>query len=148
MSSIAARRRRISRRVRAGALALAALALVGIAAAPAAAAEPEIPLASPLAPSMTLAFAGQEAEVVGTRAVLAVKCRGPRSGTCDGTVTLSVGGSDHSAAFSVLGGHRQSLVVPLGPGAPRHARHRVRAVAETVQELGACQQTERFLRLR
>ncbi len=146
MKSIAAGWAKSSKRLRIGLAAAALTALAATAASPAAA-ESEIPLASPMAPSMTLSFAGRSAKMVGSRAVFSVRCKGPRNGTCAGTVTLSVGGRDHKAAFSVLGGHRQSLVVPIGSGAARPAKHRVRAVAETVQDLGACHETERFLRL-
>lgn len=147
MSSIAAGWGKPSRRLRAVlAGGAAAVALTAAAAAPAPAAA--VPFASPMAQSMTLSFSGHSAKLVGTGAVVSVRCRGPKSGTCAGTVTLSVGGGDHRVAFSVLGGHRQSLVVPLGRKSGQSAKQRVRAVAETVQDLGACHETERFLRLR
>ncbi len=146
MKSIAAGWSRSSKRVRAGLAAFAAASLLGAAlVAPAAAAE--LTAESLYGPSMSLAFSGTRAELVGTGARLTVRCKGPRSGNCTGTVSLRVGATTHKAAFSVVGGHRQSIVVPLGADADGSGQQRVRAVASTLQPLGSCHRVERVLRL-
>jgi hypothetical protein len=102
-------------------------------------------------PQMTLVFAGETTRDTGPGAVVSVKCNGPRSGVCTGTVSLDLGGQTHKAPFSVLGGHRQNVVVPLGgdgtdsgDSGPRRAL----AVASTMQPLGPCALTEQVLRLK
>ena len=132
-----------------GALAaLTAAAVIAVGFGPATAAADEVP-DSLAGPSVNLAFPGQSATVVDSGAVIAVKCKGPRGSSCTGTVALHLGGATHKASFSVEGGARQSIVVPLGrDGGAAVARHRARVVASTMQPLGACRHTERVLRLR
>jgi hypothetical protein len=98
---------------------------------------------------MSLSFARDNARVVGTKALVFVKCTGPESGFCTGTVTLSLAGEDHKVPFSVAGGRRQTVIVPLGSADPGETVGRkALAVASTVQPLGPCQESERLLRLR
>jgi hypothetical protein len=99
-------------------------------------------------PSMSLTFTKANAKVTGSGALVSVKCEGPVDGTCVGTLALRVGSSTHKAPFSVLGGNKQTLVVPLGDDGEAAAGHRIRAVASTVQPLGAPTDRERTLRLR
>jgi hypothetical protein len=103
---------------------------------------------SAFGPRMSLAFSKDSAKVVGDKALVAVKCLGPQEGTCVGTVSLSLDGATHKVPFSVLGGHRQNLVVPLGCGEDGPAAGTARALASTVQPLGASREAERTLRLR
>ncbi len=133
--------------------ALAALAAVAATVALAAglgsasASADEVP-ASLLGPSVNVAFPRQSASVVGNSAVVAVKCKGPQGSSCTGTVTLYLGGAAHKASFYVEGGVRQNVIVPLGADGDSASGRRARAVAETVQPLGACRESERLLRLR
>jgi hypothetical protein len=148
VTSIAAHGDRSSQGFRARLAAVAVtVGLLATAVAPAAAGA-EAGSESPLGPSMSLAFARGQAKVVGTGALLSVKCRGPESGTCIGTVSLLAGGSAHKTPFSIGGGREQNIVVPLGSDGGRVTRGRVRALARTLQPLGACRETERVLSLR
>jgi len=102
-------------------------------------------------PRMTLIFARDTARETGAGAVLSVKCLGPRSGVCAGTVSLELEGQTYKAPFSVIGGHRQSLVVPLGTDASASrdsGPQRALAVASTMQPLGAPALTEQLLRVK
>ncbi len=102
-------------------------------------------------PRMTLVFARESARDTGAGAVVSVKCIGPSSGVCAGTVALDLGGQTHKAPFSVIGGHRQSVVIPLGSDANDSADsgpRRALAVASTMQPLGPCALTEQVLRLK
>ena len=128
-----------------GLASLAAASFLGAALVPATAGA-EIVADTPYGLSMSLAFTGTKAKIVGTGAVVAVRCKGSRSGSCTGTLSLRVGATTHKAAFSVPGGHRQTIVVPLGSDDNGSGQDRVRAVAKTVQPLGSCHRTERFLR--
>ncbi|HEV7563567.1 MAG TPA: hypothetical protein VGO24_08695 [Solirubrobacterales bacterium] len=127
-----------------------AAVLLAMAVAPAGAAAEGTP-ESVLGPRMSLVFTKDTAQVVGAKALVLVKCLGSQTGTCVGTVSLDVQGDAHKVPFSVLGGHKQSLVVPLGSGQDRPARAAARkavAVASTVQPLGPCHEAERTLRLK
>ena len=102
-------------------------------------------------PRTTLVFAHDTAHVTGAGAVLSVKCNGPRSATCAGTISLELGGQTYKAPFSVMGGHRQSQVVPLGSTATESrdsGPQRAFATASTMQPLGAPALTEQVLRVK
>jgi hypothetical protein len=148
VNSIAARWGRSSSRVRAGLAAVALAAAVLLTALAPAAASAGGAQDSIYGPSMSLSFVGASARLVGTGAVVSVRCAGSRRGSCAGTVSLRFAGSTHKVAFSVAGGRRQNLVVPLGADRGRIGKHRVRAVARTVQPLGSCRESRRLLRLR
>ena len=129
----------------AGAAVLAAAIL-----APASAAAEGTP-ESVLGPRMSLVFTKDTAQVIGDKALVSVKCLGSQSGTCVGTVSLDVEGAGHKVPFSVFGGRKQNLVVPLGSEADRTARsadRRALALASTLQPLGPCHEAERALRLK
>ncbi len=146
MNSIAVGRARSSKRVRASLAALAAAALLGAALGPASAGA-ETGAESLYGPSMRLAFTGGKAKLTGVGAVVAVKCKGPRGGTCAGTVSLRFAGATHKAPFSIAGGNRQRVVVPLGADGERARHRRAHAVASTAQPLGAYRHAARVLRL-
>jgi len=74
-------------------------------------------------PEMSLVFTAETARLVGSSALVPVRCLGPQEGLCSGTVTLSVKGRKHKAPFSLVGGSAQNLVVPVG-GAGWPARSR------------------------
>jgi hypothetical protein len=102
-------------------------------------------------PRMTLVFARDTAQATGAGAVLSVRCKGPRSGVCAGTISLELGGQTFKAPFSVMGGHRQRQVVPLGSVATDSrdtGSQRAFATASTMQPLGAPALTEQVLRLK
>jgi len=148
VNSIAARWGRSSSRARAGLATVAFSAAALLATLTPAVAGAESTQESFYGPSMKLAFTRASVHVSGPGAVVSVKCQGPRGGTCAGTVSLRFAGSTHKVAFSVEGGHRQNLIVPLGADRGRIGKHRVRAVARTVQPLGSCRESRRLLRLR
>jgi hypothetical protein len=130
-------------------LAAVATALAAFALPAAASAETAAEFVS--GPRTSLGFARDTVRETGAGAVLSVKCNGPRSGVCAGTVSLEIEGQTHKAPFSVMGGHRQSLVVPLGAGATDSrdsGPRRVLGVASTMQPLGPCALTEQVLRLK
>lgn len=102
-------------------------------------------------PRMTLVFARDTARETGAGAVLPVKCLGPRSGVCAGTLSLEFDGQAYKAPFSVMGGHRQFQVVPLGAAATESrdtGPQRAVATASTMQPLGTPVLTEQVLRLK
>lgn len=146
MNSNPARQHRTSRRPRAGLATL--VAVLGVAVAAPAASSAETLTESLYGPSMKLEFAGHTARLAGSGAVVLVRCTGPRSGTCVGTASLRVRGAERSVAFSIPGGMRRHLVVPLGSDRGRLGKKRVRAFAETVQPLGSCRESRRALRVR
>ncbi|HET7445400.1 MAG TPA: hypothetical protein VFJ57_12145 [Solirubrobacterales bacterium] len=102
-------------------------------------------------PRMALTFARDTARLTGAGAVVSVKCNGPRSGVCAGTLSFEIEGASHKAPFSVMGGQRRSLVVPLGDGAAESSdsgARRALATASTMQPLGAPSLTEQVLRVK
>jgi hypothetical protein len=102
-------------------------------------------------PRMTLVFARDTAHVTGAGAVLSVRCNGPRSGACAGTISLELGGQTFKAPFSVMGGQRQFQVIPLGSAASDSrdsGPQRAVATASTMQPLGAPALTEQVLRVK
>lgn len=100
---------------------------------------------------MSLEFTRSTARVVGSGALVFVKCTGPSSGLCTGTVALRLGAKSHKAPFSVVGGASQNVVVPLG--SDREAFDRAGgktalAVASTAQALGSYVETTGVLHLK
>lgn len=115
------------------------LAVVG----PQAVAQPLVPGAGPT----NLSITSEEARLVGSEALIAVRCEGPDTALCSGTLRVSVAGQTRNAPFSVFAGSRQSLDVSLGRGLARHARRAV-AVANTVQASGGSSQSRAVLHFR
>ena len=100
---------------------------------------------------MSLEFTRSTARVVGSGALVFVKCTGPSGGMCTGTVALRLGARSHKAAFSVVGGASQSVVVPLGSDRAAFDRaggKTALAVAGTAQPLGSYVETTGVLHIR
>lgn len=96
---------------------------------------------------MTLVFTDESARLVGSEALVQVRCEGPRSGICNGTAVLSVARQKHKVPFAVTGGARSSLALPLGsPDALRGKR--AVALAKTLQHSGGYLRAREVLRLR
>lgn len=95
----------------------------------------------------TLVFKAGSARLVGASALVKVRCLGPRSGLCNGTVTLSVAKRRNEVPFSVGGGNSQSIAVPVGPAGRLDGMIAV-AVAKTAQPFGGSRTSARRLRLR
>lgn len=115
------------------------LAAVG----PQAIAQPLVPGSGPT----SLAISSEQARLVGSEALIAVRCEGPQAALCSGTLEVSVAGETRKAPFSVFAGSRQSLDVSLGRGLARNA-HRAVAVATTVQASGGSSQSRAVLHFR
>jgi hypothetical protein len=79
-----------------------------------------------------LEFATDTAEAAAGQVVVPVECVGESTGLCSGTLALSWHGRRAVSTFSVLGGSRDTVVVPLAPG----RRAKIAAVATTSQSLG------------
>jgi hypothetical protein len=112
-----------------------------------------VPAAASAAPvpgsegAMNLEFARDTVRTVGPGALVFVKCSGPESGLCSGTVTLTVAGAKHKVAFSVSGGSSQNLVVPLGSDKVASGTAAV-AQSSTAQPIGAFSQSTEVLHFR
>lgn len=96
---------------------------------------------------MNLVFTEASARLVGSQALVQVRCEGPRSGICNGTATLRVAGQAHEVPFAVTGGARSSLAVPVGSADGLRGKRAV-ALAKTVQQSGGCLRAREVLRLR
>lgn len=130
-------------RLRTGFGTLAAVgALIALAApSPTSAAPPPTPSSE-----LSLAFNSESAHLVGSQALVLVKCLGSRASTCNGTLTLSTAGNRHRVPFSVIGGTSEDLAVPLGSDAS--SARRAVAVARTVQASGRYVRSSEVIRLR
>ncbi len=96
---------------------------------------------------MSLVFMRPTARVVGSEALVSVKCVGSRNAVCSGTVSIAVAHRRHQTPFSVSGGSRQSLAVPVGPR--RTVGNTLgRAVANTAQPSGGYVRIREALRFR
>jgi hypothetical protein len=143
------------------AIATVALALLGFAApAPLAAAEPapaesgspvyETPSYEAPEP-MVVGFATKSAKISGPGAIVSVRCTGTAAGSCDGTLSLHLGGGTHKVPYTIAAGAREIVVVPLGDPSKRAWRRQPRtgvAVTRTVQPLGGLVRSSRLLHLR
>jgi hypothetical protein len=135
---------------------LAALLLV-LAVAPAAMAE-EAPSSEAAAEAsgetteptpMSVEFTRRRASIVGSRAVVFVRCTGTAAVTCDGTLALRGIRGSHKVPYSLQTGEEQALVVPLGDDSdslPRGAK--AHAVSRTLQLTGGTVRTSSVLRVR
>lgn len=95
--------------------------------------------------AMALVFASGEAHEAAGNVAVPVRCLGPGTGFCSGVVTLSRSGHGISIPFSVRGGGREVLFVPLRLGGRGHHPRRVHGVATTDQALGPVTSTRQFL---
>jgi hypothetical protein len=83
-----------------------------------------------------LEFAGDTAELSAGQIAVPVECVGDSTAFCSGTLALSWHGKRSVSAFSVQGGHDETVIVPL-PNKGLDRRARVAAVATTSQPLGS-----------
>jgi len=115
------------------------LALAGFAALISLAALPALASAEALVPGgnseMSLVFSAESAHLVGSSALVPVKCLGSGNGLCNGTVTLTVKGAKHKVPFALVGGSAQTLEVPVGSAGGLSGATAV-AVARTQQAVG------------
>jgi hypothetical protein len=94
----------------------------------------------------SLTFPSGKAQLVGSQALVLVRCLGPQTAACNGTLTLGTSGHRHKVPFSVFGGTSQSLTVPLGSDAG--AVKRAMAVARTAQQGGGYTRSSEVLHFR
>ncbi|HEY2055831.1 MAG TPA: hypothetical protein VGH14_18010 [Solirubrobacterales bacterium] len=94
---------------------------------------------------MSLVFASGNAKSVADNVVVPVQCLGNGRGFCSGNVTFSRNGHHISIPFSVRGGGRDVLFVPLSLGGKASHPRRVHGVAITTQPLGPATSTQEFL---
>jgi hypothetical protein len=81
-----------------------------------------------------LEFAGDTAEYAAGQVAVPVECVGGPTGFCSGSLTISVRGKHATSTFSVQGGSRDTVAVPVPGGRGRPTK--VTAVATTTQPLG------------
>ena len=93
---------------------------------------------------MKIVFSGRFARVAGPGAPVSVKCTGSVSRSCDGTLSLLVGGESSEVPFTVARGETRTVVVPLWRAGSLSAL----AVAETVQPSGGVVRSKHSFRLR
>ncbi|MBS1885395.1 MAG: hypothetical protein JSS97_20790 [Actinobacteria bacterium] len=94
---------------------------------------------------MTLVFASDSTHEAAGNVAVPVQCLGPDNGFCSGVVTLSRSGHSTSIPFSVRGGGREVLFVPLRLGGRADHPRRVHGVATTDQALGPATSAKQFL---
>jgi hypothetical protein len=86
---------------------------------------------------MELDFAGDSVQAAAGEVAVPVDCSGLAGGFCSGTITLSWSGRRGAAPFSVRGGGKETILVPLSVETRAGHPARLSAVASTVQPLGA-----------
>lgn len=96
---------------------------------------------------VSLVFPAATARLIGSTALVPVKCLGPRIEQCTGTVTLSANGHKHNAPFALVGGTSQSLAVPVDSSGEL-ANRRAVAVARTLEPAGSYARSSGVLRFR
>jgi hypothetical protein len=100
-------------------------------------------------PEASIEFTRRTASLVGSRALVYVKCEGPMGEPCVGTLALRGSAGSHKTAYSIECEEDQIVVVPLGSNERAIGRLRsVRAVARTLQPSGVSLATARRLRIR
>lgn len=133
------------------ALAAAPASMAETAAAPPAAESPaaESEGATQEPPAMSVEFTRRRAGLVGSRALVFVRCSGSIAETCEGTLVLSGLGGAHKVPYSIAREQHEVLAVPLGPAgesAPHGAK--LRAVSHTLQLSGGTVSESSLLRIR
>jgi hypothetical protein len=96
---------------------------------------------------MNLVFTEGSARLIGSQALIQVRCEGPQSGICTGTAVLKVAGQEHKVPFAVTGGTRSSLAVSLDSADALRGKRAV-ALAKTVQQSGGYLRAREVLRLK
>jgi hypothetical protein len=94
-----------------------------------------------------LEFAGDTATYAPGEAAVPVECIAGPTGFCSGTLSLSWRGRKSVSTFSVPGGSRETVLVPL-PAAAGGRPARLAAVATTTQPLGPAITRKAILHLR
>jgi hypothetical protein len=140
-------------RIGAGGLAIALLAAAFLAPTAIADGPAEGEAAGPEAgaqpPAMSLEFTRRTTSLVGSRALVHVRCAGPVGQPCVGTLALQAASGAHKVAYSIDCNEEQILAVPLGVDGQAIGRLKsVRAVARTLQYSGASVDTAGRLRIR
>jgi hypothetical protein len=138
-------------------LAVSLLALTAAAGASAAEAEtptateeastPPIAEEAPPAP-MSVEFTRRRASLIGSRALVFVRCGGVVAQTCEGTLVLNGLGGAHKVPYLIDRGESQALAVPIGDGTSVDRGSRARVVARTMQLTGGTVRTSSILRVR
>ncbi len=107
---------------------------------------------SPYEPEpMVVTFTAKTAKIAGPGAIVSVRCAGSASGSCDGTLSLRLGGAAHKVPYTIAAGETRIVVVPLGEVSGRRgggAARTAAAVTRTMQPLGGLVRSSRQLRLR
>jgi hypothetical protein len=94
-----------------------------------------------------LSISGEAARLVGSEALIAVECEGPREAFCSGTLTVHKGRATRRAPYSVLAGSHQSLSVTVGRGFAGSGQAAV-AVARTAESAGGYAESRAVIRFR
>jgi hypothetical protein len=102
--------------------------------------------AAATSPESSVIFPSSRGILVGSQAVVPVKCKGTEGSGCSGTLTLKTNGHKHKVPFAMVGGSSQNLTVPLGKDST--TARRAFAVALTAQETGAYVRSSGVVRLR
>lgn len=95
----------------------------------------------------SLSIAGGSVRLLGGQALVPVECEAPRDRLCSGTLTISSGGRDRSAPFSLYAGSHQRLAVAVGSGFASPGAAAV-AVARTAESYGGYAQSRAVIRFR
>lgn len=95
----------------------------------------------------TLSFVNEQARLVGSQALVLVRCEGPQDSICSGTLRLSFAGTTRTTPVSVVAGSQQNLDVSLGHTPPAHSKSAL-AVLSAVQSSGAPAQSRAVLHFR
>jgi hypothetical protein len=137
-------------------LATLAVSLFGLIAAGAAAAEGEAPTTTAAAPAaeeaapapMSVEFTRRRASLIGSRALVFVRCGGVVAETCEGTLVLNGLGGAHKVPYMIDRGETQPLAVPIGDGVTVDRGSRARVIARTLQLTGGTIRTSSILRVK
>jgi hypothetical protein len=105
-------------------------------------------LAGPPPSAMELVFASETAQRLGGQLGVPVRCLGESTGFCSGTVTLSRAGHSVSTPFSVMGGAREIVFVPLRLDRSTKGSTTVHGTATTAQRPGPPRSVQSLLRVR
>ena len=115
----------------------------------AAAASIALPVSAAAAPSFpasgSLFFSKASAKLVGDTALVPVQCVGVKGSICSGELSIEAGGATSEALFSVTGGGRRIVSIPVSGAASGSS---VVATAKTVQSYGGYATATEVLRLR
>jgi hypothetical protein len=83
----------------------------------------------------SIEFVRGTADLLGSEALVPVRCNGEQGAACTGVLTLSIAGQKHKAPFSILAGTSQDIAITVGDGDQLSGRRAI-AVARTTQSSG------------